>query len=146
MIRADQLQIGDFVLVSGTPRRVEHITKKKIGFHFNPQTDKRLCYARLHDVEPIGITGEILEKKGFGTKGMTTIYFLEGELPDDFIWNITLDLRYRVVDVILWKRIQPKDSTYDDLVTQRKVFVKSLYFHQLQQACRMCGIKIEWKL
>ena len=146
MIRADQLQIGDYVLVSGTPRRVESITKKKIGYHINPQTDKRLYYARLHDVEPIEITGEMLEQNGFGTKGMTTIYFLAGELPDDFIWNITLDLRYRVVDAILWKRIQPKDSTYDDLVTQRKVFVKSLYIHQLQQACRICGIKIDWKL
>lgn len=146
MIRADQLQIGDFVLVSGTPRRVEAITKKKIGYHNNPQTDKRLYYARLHDVEPIEITGEMLKKNGFGTKGMATIYLLEGELPDDFIWNITFDLRYRVVDAILWKRIQPKDSTYDDLVTQRKVFVKSIYFHQLQQACRMCGIKMEWKL
>lgn len=55
MIRADQLQIGDWVLVSGTPRRVEAITKKKIGYHINPQTDKRLHYARLHDVEPIEI-------------------------------------------------------------------------------------------
>ena len=146
MIRADQLQIGDYVLVSGTPRRVESITKKKIGYHINPQTDKRLYYARLHDVGPIEITEEMLEQNGFGTKGMTTIYFLKGELPDDFIWNITLDLRYRVVDVILWKRIPPKDSTYDDLVTQRKVFVKSLYIHQLQQACIMCGIKIDWQL
>lgn len=146
MIRADQLQIGDYVLVSGTPRRVESITKKKIGYHINPQTDKRLHYARLHDVEPIEITEEMLDQNGFGSKGMTTIYFLEGELPDDFIWNITLDFRYGVVDVILRKRIQPKDSTYDDFVTQRTVFVKSLYFHQLQQACRMCGIKIDWKL
>lgn len=146
MIKATDLQIGDYVLVSGTPRRVESITKKKIGYHINPQTDKRLYYAMLRDVEPIEITEEMLEQNGFGTKGMTTIYFLDGELPDDFIWNITLDLRYRVVDAILWNRIQPKDSTYDDIVTQRKVFVKSLYFHQLQQACRMCGVEIDWKL
>ena len=146
MIKATELQIGDYVLVSGTPRRVESITKRKIGYHINPQTGKRLYYARLHDVEPIEITGEMLERNGFGTKGMKTIYILEGELPDDFIWNITLDLRYRAVNAILWKRIQPKDLTYDDLITQRKVFVKSLYFHQLQQACRMCEIKIDWKL
>lgn len=146
MIKSTELMIGDYVLVDGKPRRVESITKKKIGYHINAQTDKRLHYVRLRYVEPIEITKELLEKNGFGTKGMTTIYFLEGELPDDFIWNITLDLRYRVVDAILWKRILPKDATYDDLVTQRKVFVKSLYLHQLQQACRMCGIKIEWKL
>lgn len=56
MIKATELQIGDYVLVSGTPRRVESITKKKIGYHINPQTDKRLYYARLHDVEPVEVT------------------------------------------------------------------------------------------
>ena len=55
MIKSTELMIGDLVLVSGTPRRVESITKKKIGYHINPQTDNRLYYARLHDVEPIVI-------------------------------------------------------------------------------------------
>lgn len=53
MIKSTELMIGDYVLVDGKPRRVESITKKKIGYHINPQTDKRLYYARLHDVEPI---------------------------------------------------------------------------------------------
>lgn len=64
MIRADQLQIGDFVLVDGKPRRVESITKKKIGYHIN-EDKKRLHYARLHDVEPIKITEDLLRKMGF---------------------------------------------------------------------------------
>lgn len=55
MIKATELMIGDWVLVSGTPRKVEAITKKKIGYHINPQTDNRLYYARLHDVEAIEI-------------------------------------------------------------------------------------------
>ena len=59
MIKATELQIGDYVLVSGTPRRVESITKKKIGYHINPQTDNRLHYARLHDVEPIEINSVV---------------------------------------------------------------------------------------
>lgn len=53
MIKATELMIGDYVLVSGTPRRVESITKNKISYHINPQTDKRLYYARLRDIEPI---------------------------------------------------------------------------------------------
>lgn len=53
MIKATELQIGDYVLIDGKPRRVESITKKKVGYHINPQTDKRLYYARLHDVEPL---------------------------------------------------------------------------------------------
>lgn len=53
MIKATELQIGDYVLIDGKPRRVESITKKKVGYHINPQTDKRLYYARLYDVEPL---------------------------------------------------------------------------------------------
>ena len=62
MIKSTELMIGDYVLVDGKPRRVESITKKKIGYHINPQTDKRLYYARLHDVEPIVITNLLLQK------------------------------------------------------------------------------------
>lgn len=53
MIRYDEIMIGDYVLVKGTPRKVEAITKKKIGYHVNPQTDNRMYYARLHEIEPI---------------------------------------------------------------------------------------------
>ena len=52
--------LGDYVLVSGTPRKVEMITKKKIGYHINPQ-ENRLYYARLKDVEPIEVTEVYVE-------------------------------------------------------------------------------------
>lgn len=61
MIESNELMLGDYVLVSGTPRRVESITKKKIGYHINPQTDNRLHYARLHDVEPIEINSVVVQ-------------------------------------------------------------------------------------
>lgn len=146
MIRADQLQIGDYVLVSGTPRRVESITKKEIGYHINPQADKRLHYARLSDVEPIEITEEMLEQNGFDKKGMRTIYFLDSKLVDNFQAVIRFDMQFKIVKVIRQKLIKPKDVTFDNFATERSAFVESLYFHQLQQACRMCGIKIDWKL
>lgn len=62
MIKATELQIGNFVLVDGKPCRVESITRKKIGYHLYPQTDKGLYYARLHDVEPILITRDFMDK------------------------------------------------------------------------------------
>ena len=65
MIKATELQIGDFVLIDGTPRKVEAITKKKIGYH-RKEKEPRLYYARLRDVEPIEITEEVLVKSGFG--------------------------------------------------------------------------------
>lgn len=69
MIKATELQIGDFVLVDKTPRKVEAITKKKIGYH-RKENEPRLYYARLRDVEPIEITEELLVKNGFGKVDM----------------------------------------------------------------------------
>ena len=69
MIKATELQIGDWVLVDGTPRKVEAITKKKIGYH-RKENEPRLYYARLRDVEPIDITEELLVKSGFGKVDM----------------------------------------------------------------------------
>ena len=146
MIRANQLQIGDYILVSGTPCRVESITKNKIGYRFNPKTDNRLYYARLRDVEPIEITGEMLEKNGFDKKGMRTICFIDSELVDCFQAVIRFDMQFKIVKVIRQKLIKSKDVTFDNFATERSAFVESLYFHQLQQACRICGIKMEWKI
>lgn len=54
-MKADSLQLGDFVLIDGIPRKIEAITKKKIGYHKDKQTDAKLHYARLVDVKPIEI-------------------------------------------------------------------------------------------
>ena len=53
MIGYYELAIGDFVLVKGKIRRVEAITKRKIGYHITP-TDQ-LHYARLCEVFPIDV-------------------------------------------------------------------------------------------
>lgn len=150
MIRADQLQIGDFVLVDGKPRRVEAITKKKIGYHHNPQTDKRLYYARLSDVKPIKITEEMLSDMGFtktekkadaNTCVLDGWYLIGNLLPFE-----TLERSYYIA-VHLWDAgtLIKVDAYHDGYV--RKVHLPKVpYLHQLQQACRMCGIKIDWKL
>ena len=44
----------DYVLVDGKIRRVEQITKRKIGYHID-DVKKRLYYARLCEVFPIDI-------------------------------------------------------------------------------------------
>ena len=133
MIRADQLQIGDYVLVSGTPRRVESITKKKIGYHINTQTDKRLYYARLHDVEPIKVTNSLFEK-----------VFEQGKDPnhfefDDGIVRITFSL-------------QTEGSCYikvvEDFITNA-VLLENVFrdnLHLIQNALRVTGVEIDWRL
>ena len=74
--------IGDWVLVSGTPRRVESITKKKIGYHINPLADNRMYYARLHEIEPI--TAEYVDFIEFGNIfGKITITTADAILRND---------------------------------------------------------------
>lgn len=128
MIRADQLQIGDFVLVDGNPRRVESITKKKIGYHLHPQNDKRLYYARLHDVEPILITRELLKDLDFvECKGIPYDVFIH---MDE---TARLFLRY--------------DNTFATANAVAKAIDKEIsYLHQYQQICRIDGVEIDWEV
>jgi hypothetical protein len=53
MIRYQDLQILDYVLVDSKIRRVEALTKRKVGYHIKPED--QLHYARLQDVFPIEI-------------------------------------------------------------------------------------------
>lgn len=64
MIRYNEIMIGDYVLVKGTPRKVEAITKKKIGYHTNP-LKIGLSYSRLCECDHIKITPDWLLEKGF---------------------------------------------------------------------------------
>lgn len=140
MIKATELQIGDYVLVSGTPRRVESITKK-IGYHINPQTDKRLYYARLHDVEPIKVTPDILLNNGFvfrppyiyEYKGDSGILF---DAPND--WENPDDYPEELVAM---------DSKYFlGIIAHGEIILRTLKLHKLMQYMKVLGIKIDWKL
>ena len=133
MIRADQLQIGDYVLVSGTPRRMESITKKKIGYHINPQTDKRLYYARLHDVQPIKVTNSLFAK-----------VFEQGKDPNDFEFDDGI--------VRITFSLQTEGSCYikvvKDFITNA-VLLENVFrdnLHLIQNALRVTGVEIDWKL
>lgn len=64
MIKAEELMIGDWVLANGTPRKVEAITKKKIGYHTSP-LKLNLSYSRLCECDHIKITPDWLSEKGF---------------------------------------------------------------------------------
>ena len=140
MIRYSELMLGDYVLVSGTPRKVEMITKKKIGYHINPQ-ENRLYYARLKDVEPIEITEEVLKDISFKDE---TYYLFEFNIDEHKKAWYYLDKK---AVTIFW---YGKDEGY----TQGERCIRNLYvstqgvanLHQLQHAFRMSGIEIDWTL
>lgn len=130
MVRYSDLMLGDYVLVNGIPRKVEAITKKKIGYHTMPQ-EKRLYYARLRELEPIEVTRELLGRLNIPV-----------EEPID---DAHPRFRIEVID----------DGSGDDIFCiglqnmhedDYDVVFDVCYLHQLQQACRLCGMKIDWKL
>lgn len=59
MIRANELMIGDSVLIDGVPRTVSAITKKKVGYHCKPKEPK-MWYARLSEVMPRPLNEKIV--------------------------------------------------------------------------------------
>ena len=67
-MKANEIQIGDLLYYKGQfnafPFKVESITKKKVGYHAEPN-EHRIYYLRLSECKPIPLTPEILEKNGF---------------------------------------------------------------------------------
>lgn len=64
MIRTEELMIGNWFIVDEVPRQVSSITKKKIGFHTDPDKP-RLLYARYFELMPIPLSHDLLIKIGF---------------------------------------------------------------------------------
>lgn len=58
------LQIGNLVSCHGHPVQVRTVTNRKVGVLISNE-HTQLCYARLHEIEPIPITKEFLLKNGF---------------------------------------------------------------------------------
>lgn len=70
------LTIGSHVLVGGKRVKVCGITRKKVGYHENGKPCEHLRYARLNEVEPIPIEGELM--KGIGLHDNGTYILLYG--------------------------------------------------------------------
>ena len=125
-MKARELQIGDLLYYKGKfnafPFKVESITKKKVGYHAEPD-DHRMYYLRLSDCEPIPLTPEILENNGF--------VFMTG------LWYLRTKER-KPIQIVF------KDNNVITLsINATPVPIGLKYVHQLQHALRLCGIKKE---
>ena len=135
-MKARELQIGDLLYYKGKfnafPFKVESITKKKVGYHAEPN-EHRMYYLRWSDCEPILLTPEILEKNGFKWLLRDSKY-------------ITYCIKESTIHVTKYK------VTGEWLIcagasgsaTKRFVEVSCVnYVHELQHALRLYGIKKE---
>jgi hypothetical protein len=148
MIKATELMIGDWVLVSGTPRRVESITKKKIGYHINPQTDNRFYYARLHDVEPIELTEDLLKKIGFWRDlKIHFVYACRDYIDGTYEWSADYLIKEGLLKITVDKTYNPlRDDNDLNCVLYPNLMVEAKYLHELQHAFCCCKIFFTIKL
>lgn len=124
MIRYESIMIGDWVLVDGTPRQIQAITKKKIGYH-RKENEPRLYYARLRDVEPIEI------------KSMSFKDANEG-----FVINDTIYLCCDIRDL----RIEAHNSGLSLLfvnILGESLFLHANKVHSFQHLLSSLGVKVE---
>ena len=150
MIRYQNLQILDYVLIDGKIRRIEAITKRKVGYHIKPED--QLHYARLQDIFPIKITEELLLKLGFWKspkyKNIFECRDYQPKFP--YEWSAT----YAIGDGTL---LLSRTRTYDPMLgadhpENNTIFpfasctIVVTHLHELQHAFRLCGIKFEIKL
>ena len=133
MIKYSELQIGDFVLIDGTPRKVEAITKKKIGYH-RKENEPRLYYARLRDVEPIEINDYVLRTSGFCVS----------ETDKRFYANF--DNNEMKVEVFLFKTENISQVIITNKETHSCYVGEVKYVHNFQHLFRPCGVNFEVKL
>lgn len=130
MIKYSELQIGDWVSVDGVPRKVEMITKKKIGYHVNKQTDGCLQYARLKDVEQIPLTEGFFRVNGFVKNLCYWEYWIDNQSWLEFYKHENRLSRY-------WRGV----DEWQNHSIQRETTFKCHgihYVHQLQHALRLC--------
>lgn len=141
--------IGDWVLVDGTPRKVEAITKKKIGYH-RKENEPRLYYAKLRDVEPIELTKELLWEIGFWKEPNNDKTFsCAGNIDSVYSWDASHIMgtqpKIRISSYVDYV-VGGSDVTIDKIVESSSCYVSAKYLHELQHAFKLCGVYFEVKL
>lgn len=149
MIRYEELTIGDYVLIDGKVRRVEAITKKKIGYHLR-EGEPRIYYARLRDVEPIELTEDLLWKIGFWKEPKNEkIFSCADSIDEVYAWDAGYIMgtppKIRISSHIKFV-VGEGNVTIDQLVSGASCYVSAKYLHELQHAFKLCGIYFEVKL
>ena len=124
MIRYQDLQMLDYVLVDGEIRRVEAITKRKIGYHIKP--DDQLHYARLQDVFPVKIKELKLETK--------TSRLVVSE-------DVYIDVDIRKLSICEWNHTIMIKNFFDE-----GLILREWHLHLLQHIFKSLDIKYEIKI
>ena len=126
-MKAEELMIGDYVQLNGSPYVIEEISKKGWVHMTDPVHNLRVQMSTdyiLDFIEGVQLTHEIMELNDI--KYQRGMPWFQGGFDGKF------ELRYHDGDSI-------NDTTTDITLTIR-------YVHELQHALRLCGIEKDLKL
>lgn len=144
-MKATDLMIGDWVYVNGLTQQVFDLAYNQnekeltVGV-LDPQGDVYQCFYGFDHVEPIPLTGEILEKNGF-VNGILRVFatpFLRQR-----VWSKVEVYEYRPY------RVGKQINAYRLMIGGKEssgVDIHINHVHELQHAFRLCGIEKEIKL
>jgi hypothetical protein len=139
-MKANEIQIGDLLYYKGQfnafPFKVESITKKKVGYHAEPN-EHRMHYLRLSECKPIPLVPEILEKNGFKVREYSddTEYFYY----DGYRINIDFNEGLPADDI-------PPTIFLSIDFAEKDIAMPIEYVHELQQSMRIMGCDKEIEL
>ena len=124
-MKAEDLQLGNYVSYKGTIIKIEAIHAKKIGYHTRPD---RLTWVRISMLEPIKLNTFIIERNFAFNHEYTSTYGNGEVLFYKFgykSWNLVWLVEQEVLKI--------ED---DPLITV-------VYVHELQNLCKLTGTHIE---
>lgn len=145
-----KLMVGDFVMytdndgavyalkVASVNDRYEVFLVDDEGTEFDLFRDED-----LETIEPIIITKEFLLKNGFHESGLS----YEHDVYIKHVGRDELGHMCNTVRVCLYDSCTLVQAENGGCLFNKKIHLPyTPYVHQLQQACRMCDIEIDWKL
>lgn len=157
-MKANELSVGDYVLCDGTPRRIDAVHQKKVGWH--ARHDK-LSWTRIDHVEPVTVTPDLLRMNAFIEDG--TIHgwyrhtFPEGKTVSVFlheIWGKYVGFDFWVEqpfgDQRQTKSCRTVREIGDLMILKREQIHRSMAdvqgLHTLQHAMNEAGIVMNWSV
>lgn len=124
-MRAEELMIGDWVLVDKEPIKTKQVCEDCIISDFGDGDEEVNCF------EPIPLTPAILAKNGMETKdGDEFVLFDNSKI--DTTGEFTI-IRYYAKVCRLW-------ICKGDGVIENEIHIDCQYVHELQHALKLCGI------
>ena len=133
-MKAEDLQIGDWINVFGAPKQVEGIRKFRNGDEVVYYDEYNGNFIKHTNITPILLTKEILEKNGWKIAGTS---------KEKYYWHegILFCLPMCGFEYSNGRNVSPDKLFADDFFGT--VNMRLLFVHELQHALRLCGIEKE---